>query len=101
MRNAAADLTEGFLGHLAQYAADVDGEVLISAEGTAVGVLHLCSCRNDLGHVVFALPLVFEVGRDEAVEEEEAVGLRSVDLSDEVVRIDAVGSGTSQVPVFN
>lgn len=100
VEDAAADPAEGFLGHLAQHAAEVDGEVLISAEGTAVGVPHLCSCRDYLCHVVLALPLVFEVCGDEAVEEEEAVGLRSVDAGDEVVSIDAVGSRTAQVPVF-
>jgi hypothetical protein len=57
------------------------------------------SCDREFGHGVLAHPLFRKVRRDEAVENEVAVGARAVDLADEVVSINVSGSGSAKTPV--
>lgn len=73
--------------------------ILIALDGAPVASVHRSAGDVDLCHVILTLPYrSAESGGNPTVKNEEAVGLRVVGLVNEVVGIDLVRAGPSEVP---
>ena len=74
-------------------------EVSGSGDGPSIDIVHLSPGKDDLRHVIVALPLRDGLGREEIVQDEEDIGARFVCFGDELVGVHFGWSRSSEIAV--
>ena len=103
---AAHDPGDGLPGFTTRIGEDVTHgvgkafvEVSGSGDGPSIDIVHLSPGKDDLRHVIVALPLRDGLGREETVQDEEDIGARFVCFGDELVGVHFGWSRSSEIAV--